>query len=80
MGGIEHVSEGIVADSVVRLPRRRKTQRAELGPLVATMPETRGANLMDLEAALPGPTERLDMRYRWIERLLADTRAWRRTR
>src|SRR3954453_9495364 len=74
MGGIEHVSEGIIADLVARLPRQRKTQRAKLGLLVATMLEARSANLMDLAAALPRATERLDMRYQWIERLLANPR------
>src|SRR3954447_3920723 len=74
MGGIEDVSEGIIADLVARLPRQRKTQRAKLGLLVATMLEARSANLMDLAAALPRGTERLDMRYQWIERLLADPR------
>src|SRR3954468_5560483 len=74
MGGIEHVSEGIIADLVARLPRQRKTQRAKLGLLVATMLEARSANLMDLAAALPRGTERVDMRYQWIERLLANPR------
>jgi len=74
MGGIEHVSEGIIADLAARLPRQRKTQRAKLGLLVATMLEARSANLMDLAAALPRATERLDMRYQWIERLLANPR------
>ena len=74
MGGIEHIGEGIIADLAARLPRQRKTQRAKLGLLVATMLEARSANLMDLAAALPRPAERLDMRYQWIERLLADPR------
>src|SRR3954463_12132494 len=74
MGGIEHVGEGIIADLAARLPRQRKTQRAKLALLVATMLEARSANLMDLAAALPRPTERLDMRYQWIERLLANPR------
>src|SRR3954452_15434440 len=74
MGGIEHVSEGIIADLVARLPRKRKPQRAKLALLVATMLEARSANLMDLAAALPRGTERLDMRYQWIERLLANPR------
>src|SRR4051794_32222248 len=74
MGGIEHVSEGIIADLVARLPRQRKTQRAKLGLLVATMLEARSANLMDLAAGLPRPTERLDMRHQWIERLSANPR------
>jgi len=38
------------------------------------MLEARSANLMDLAAALPRGTERLDMRYQWIERLLANPR------
>src|SRR3954466_14837615 len=74
MGGIEHVGEGIIADLAARLPRQRKTQRNKLGLLVATMLEARSANLMDLAAALPRPTERLDMRHQWIERLLANPR------
>ncbi len=74
MGGIEHVGRGIIADLAARLPRQRKTQRSKLGLLVATMLEARSANLMDLAAALPRPAERLDMRYQWIERLLANPR------
>ena len=62
MGGIEHVGDAITADLAARLPRQRKAQRAKLGLLVATMLEARSANLMDLAAALPRPTERLDMR------------------
>jgi hypothetical protein len=72
MGGIEHVGSGIIADLAARLPGQRKTQRAKLGLLVATMLEARSANLMDLAAALPRPAERVDMRYQWIERLLAN--------
>ena len=74
MGGIEHVGAGIIADLAARLPRQRKTQRAKLGLLVATMLEVRSANLMDLAAALPRPAERIDMRYQGIERLLANPR------
>src|SRR4051794_24546678 len=74
MSGIEHFGYGITADLAARLPRQRKTQRAKLGLLVATMLEARSANPMDLAAAPPRPTERLDMRYQWIERLLANLR------
>src|SRR3954471_543503 len=70
MGGIEHVGEGIIADLAARLPRQRKTQRAKLGLLVATMLGERSANLMDLAAALPRPAERMDMRYQWLPRRL----------
>ena len=38
------------------------------------MLEVRSANLMDLAACLPRPAERLDTRYQWIKRLLANTR------
>jgi hypothetical protein len=74
MGGIACVSGGIIADLAARLPRQRKTQRAKLGPAVATMLEARSANPMDLAAALPRPTERQGMRHQWLERLLANPR------
>ena len=74
MGGIEHVAAGIVQDLARKLPGQRKTQRDKLGLLVATMLEVRSANLMDLAASLPRPCERVDKRYQWIERLLANPR------
>ena len=72
MGGIERVAEAISADLLARLPGQRKTQRGKLSLLVATMLEVRSANLMDLAGSLPRPAERLDMRYQWIKRLLAN--------
>src|SRR3954449_9077553 len=74
MGGIEGVARGIAAELERRLPRQRKTQRGKLALLVATMLSERSANLMDLAAAVPRSAERVDMRYRWIARLLADPR------
>lgn len=74
MGGIEHVASGIVADLAAKLPWQRKTQRGKLGLLVATLLEVRSANLMDLAASLPRPCERVDKRYQWIERFLANPR------
>lgn len=72
MGGIERLAGAISADLRGRLPGQRKTQREKLALLVATMLEVRSANLMDLAASLPRPSERLDMRYQWIKRLLAN--------
>lgn len=72
MGGIERLAESISADLAARLPRQRKTQRGKLSLLVATMLEVRSANLMALAASLPRPAERLDMRYQWVKRLLAN--------
>jgi DDE family transposase len=72
MGGIERLSEAISADLKSRFPGQRKTQREKLALLVATMLEVRSANLMDLAASLPRRSERLDMRYQWIKRLLAN--------
>jgi hypothetical protein len=72
MGGIERLAEAISADLTSRLPRQRKTQRGKLSLLVATMLEVRSANLMALAASLPRPAERLDMRYQWVKRLLAN--------
>src|SRR4051812_19895274 len=74
MGGIERLAAGIEAELARQLPRQRKTQRGKLALLVATMLSERSANLMDLAAALPRPTERADMRYQWIARLLANPR------
>jgi hypothetical protein len=74
MGGIEVVARGIAAELERRLPRQRKAQRGKLALLVATMLGERSANLMDLAAALPRPAERVDMRYQWIARLLANPR------
>src|SRR3954447_25883750 len=74
MSGIVRVAAGIEAELARRLPRQRKTQRGKLALLAATMLSERGANLTDLAAAVPRSAERVDMRYRWIARLLADPR------
>jgi len=55
-----------------RLPWQRKTQRENLALLVATMLSERSANLMSLAAALPRPSDRIDMRYQWVVRVLAN--------
>jgi hypothetical protein len=73
MSGIEIVAGGIEAALQQRLPDQRKTQRRKLALLVATMLSERSANLMDLAAALPRPTDRVDMRYQWISRLLSNS-------
>src|SRR4051794_6281826 len=74
MSGIVRVAAGIEAELARRLPRQRKTQRGKLALLAATMLSERGANLTDLAAAVPRSAERVDMRYQWIARLLADPR------
>ena len=62
MGGIERLAGAMSADLMSRLPGQRpgqrKTQRGKLALRVATMPEVRSANLMDLTASLPRPSER----------------------
>jgi hypothetical protein len=72
VGGIATVAEAIAADMRGRLPRQHKRQREGLALLTATMLGVRSANLMDLAASLPRAAERLDMRYRWISRLLGN--------
>ena len=72
MGGIEHVARDIGAVLHERLPWQRKTQRENLALLVATMLSERNANLMSLAAALPRRSDRIDMRYQWIVRVLAN--------
>src|SRR3954452_12935971 len=74
MSGIERLAKTISADMKRRLPGQRTTQRSKLSLLIATMLEVRSANLMDLAACLPRPAERLDTRYQWIKRLLANAR------
>lgn len=71
-GGIEAVAASVSADLVRRLPRQNKKQREGLSLLVATMLDVRSANLMDLSASLPRDSERIDMRYQWISRLLGN--------
>jgi Transposase DDE domain len=71
-GGIEAVAASVLADLVRRLPRQNKKQREGLSLLVATMLDVRSANLMDLSASLPRESERIDMRYQWISRLLGN--------
>src|SRR5215207_1565228 len=73
MSGIEQLAEMITTDLEQRLPGQRKTQRDQLALLVATMLQVRSANLMDVAACLPRPAERLDSRYQWIKRFLANT-------
>src|SRR3954449_7453585 len=73
MGGIEQLAETVATDMEQRLPGQRKTQRGKLALLVATMLQVRSANLMDVAACLPRPAERLDSRYQWIKRFLANT-------
>jgi hypothetical protein len=48
------------------LPQLRKTRRDNLTVLVATIPDVRSANLMDLAASLPREAQRVDMRDQWI--------------
>ena len=72
MSGIEQLAEMITTDLEQRLPGQRKMQRDKLALLVATMLQVRSANLMDVAACLPRAAERLDMRYQWINRFLAN--------
>src|SRR5215212_8826693 len=72
MGGIATVAAAIGADLAAHLPRQNKKQREGLALLVATALDVRDVNLMELAAALPRAAERLDMRYQWISRLLAN--------
>src|SRR3954465_7966963 len=72
MGGIEQLAETVATDMEQRLPGQRKTQRGKLALLGATMLQVRSANLMDVVACLPRPAERLDSRYQWIKRFLAN--------
>jgi hypothetical protein len=72
VGGIATVARTIGEAMRARLPGQNKKQREGLALLTATMLDVRSANLMDLAASLPRPSERLDMRYQWISRLLGN--------
>lgn len=72
MGGIELLAEGLGEELRRRLLEQRKTQREALALLVATMLDMRSANLMELGATLPRAAERIDMRYQWVARMLAN--------
>ena len=73
-GGIEAIAASILADLVRRMPRMNKKQREGLALLTATMLDVRSANLMDLAPSLPRKTERSDMRYQYISRVLGNAR------
>ncbi len=72
VGSIQHLAEAIKLDLIEALPYQRKTQRNKLALLVATMLHARSANTMDLAAQIPLATERIDMRYQWCSRFLAN--------
>jgi len=57
---------------VARLPFQNKKQRERLALLVATALQVRSVNLNELAAAVLRATERLDMRYQRISRILGN--------
>lgn len=71
-GSIHHLADHANKTLQKMLPGQRKTQRDKLAVLIGTMLEVRSANTMELAAALPIKTERLDMRYQWVSRFLAN--------
>ena len=73
MCGVRRLADGLVEEFKRVLPWQRKTQRENLALLTAPMLDVRSANLMDLAAALPRDTDRTDMRYQWISRVLGNT-------
>ncbi|RJF84573.1 hypothetical protein D3877_08665 [Azospirillum cavernae] len=70
MDGVTGIAAGIAVELQRLLPDQRKTQRANLALLVATMLDVRSANLMALAAGLLRDVARIDMRYQWITRVL----------
>jgi len=72
MGGIETLARTICADLLARLPSQNKKQREGLALLAATALHVRSVNLNELAAAAPRASERLDMRYQWISRILGN--------
>lgn len=70
--GIKHLSEQINRELETQVPDLRMVARRNLADLVGTMLVERTANTMDLAAALPRDTERIDMRYQFIWRTLSN--------
>jgi hypothetical protein len=63
-------AEAIKGELKRLLPGQRKTQRDKLAVLIATMLHVRSANLVELAAGLPRESDRWDMGYQYIVRLL----------
>ncbi len=61
MDGISRIAQSIGEEFKLKLPGQRKTQREKLALLIATMLDTRSANLMDLAASLPLEADRTDI-------------------
>lgn len=72
--GIKHLSEQINKELEAQVPHLMMVPRRNLADLIGTMLVERSANTMDLAAALPRETERIDMRYQFIWRTLSNKR------
>ena len=72
MSTITHLASEIEASLAQALPKQRKTQRHKLSLAVAAVLEARTGNTAEIAALLPLATERLDMRYQWLSRLLSN--------
>jgi hypothetical protein len=70
--GIKHFSEQINKELEAQVPHLRMVARRNLADLIGTMLIERSANTMDLAAALPRDSQRIDMRYQFIWRTLSN--------
>lgn len=69
---IKHLAEEVDASLKAALPHQRKTQREKLSLAVAAAIETRTCNTAEIANAIPLKTENPQMRYQWLNRLLAN--------
>ena len=72
MSTIRHLASEIEASLALALPGQRKTQRHKLSLAVAAVLEARTGNTAEIASLLPLETEREDMRYQWLSRLLSN--------
>jgi hypothetical protein len=72
LGTITHLASEIEASLAQALPGQRQTQRHKLSLAVAAVLEARTGNTAEIAALLPLETERPDMRYPWLSRLLGN--------
>lgn len=70
MSSIKHLSKEVDRSLTMSCPWLYKNPRYKLSLCVAAVLEVRSCNTMEIAAALPLPTERIDMRYQWLSRFL----------
>jgi hypothetical protein len=72
VGTIRHLANAVSEGLKGALPWQRKTQRDKLSLAIAAALEARTGDTAEIAALLPLETERTDMRYQWLSRLVGN--------